>query len=308
MDLTLRPKGEPDRCPWCHEHLGPEGGIEAEAVVDAPNAPAGAEPAVELEQPAGEAIGEPVSASTAPADAGAVTRCEGCGTAAHADCVAENGGCSIQGCSKQAPGKPRPKLSIQLEPRKAAPTRPARRRALRSVALASLLAGVAMSVGTALLAPQPLLEPRLHQRATSPDGGHEVLLWKRVAWPPLGGDDPWLLVHVDLLESGTLVGRSEVRVRASRLAGATIRWDEHRVDVIVAPGAYVWFPVHGPAIAADPPPPTTSPPREPTPVWVSPPHRVTSTGLTVRQRADGSWEVHLGGEWVPYRPADHGSF
>ena len=36
--------------------------------------------------------------------------CEGCGTAHHADCYAENGGCTIFGCSK-APGD-EPKLSV----------------------------------------------------------------------------------------------------------------------------------------------------------------------------------------------------
>src|ERR1700722_11253507 len=38
------------------------------------------------------------------------TVCEGCGTAHHADCYAENGGCTIFGCSK-APGD-EPKLSV----------------------------------------------------------------------------------------------------------------------------------------------------------------------------------------------------
>jgi len=36
--------------------------------------------------------------------------CEGCGTAHHSDCYAENGGCTIFGCSK-APGD-EPKLSV----------------------------------------------------------------------------------------------------------------------------------------------------------------------------------------------------
>jgi TM2 domain-containing membrane protein YozV len=36
--------------------------------------------------------------------------CEGCGTAHHADCYSENGGCTIFGCSK-APGD-EPKLSV----------------------------------------------------------------------------------------------------------------------------------------------------------------------------------------------------
>jgi hypothetical protein len=36
--------------------------------------------------------------------------CEGCGTAHHADCYAENGGCTIFGCSK-APGD-EPKVSV----------------------------------------------------------------------------------------------------------------------------------------------------------------------------------------------------
>ena len=36
--------------------------------------------------------------------------CEGCGTAHHADCYAENGGCTIFGCSK-APGD-EPKMSV----------------------------------------------------------------------------------------------------------------------------------------------------------------------------------------------------
>ena len=36
--------------------------------------------------------------------------CEGCGTSHHADCYAENGGCTIFGCSK-APGD-EPKLSV----------------------------------------------------------------------------------------------------------------------------------------------------------------------------------------------------
>jgi hypothetical protein len=38
------------------------------------------------------------------------TICEGCGTAHHADCYAENGGCTIFGCSK-APGD-EPKVSV----------------------------------------------------------------------------------------------------------------------------------------------------------------------------------------------------
>jgi TM2 domain/Prokaryotic RING finger family 1 len=37
-------------------------------------------------------------------------KCEGCGTAHHADCYAENGGCTIFGCSK-APGD-EPKVSV----------------------------------------------------------------------------------------------------------------------------------------------------------------------------------------------------
>src|SRR5438309_6977746 len=36
--------------------------------------------------------------------------CEGCGTAHHADCYAENGGCTIFGCSR-APGD-EPKVSV----------------------------------------------------------------------------------------------------------------------------------------------------------------------------------------------------
>src|SRR5215470_11182277 len=40
----------------------------------------------------------------------APTVCEGCGTRHHADCYAENGGCTIFGCSK-APGD-EPKLSV----------------------------------------------------------------------------------------------------------------------------------------------------------------------------------------------------
>ncbi|HTC56711.1 MAG TPA: RING finger protein [Candidatus Sulfotelmatobacter sp.] len=39
-----------------------------------------------------------------------VTVCEGCGTAHHADCYVENGGCTIFGCSK-APGD-EPKVSV----------------------------------------------------------------------------------------------------------------------------------------------------------------------------------------------------
>ncbi|MEK7329398.1 MAG: hypothetical protein AAB113_01210, partial [Candidatus Eisenbacteria bacterium] len=61
------------------------------------------------------------------APSGAIARCEGCGTAAHAECVAENGGCSVQGCAKQAPGKPREKLSIHVEPRPTPPRRLSRR-------------------------------------------------------------------------------------------------------------------------------------------------------------------------------------
>src|SRR5277367_2070326 len=49
--------------------------------------------------------------------------CEGCGTAHHADCYAENGGCTIFGCSK-APGD-EPKMSVsapELVEMPAAPT------------------------------------------------------------------------------------------------------------------------------------------------------------------------------------------
>jgi hypothetical protein len=49
--------------------------------------------------------------------------CEGCGTAHHADCYAENGGCTIFGCSK-APGD-EPKLSVSTPELAAMPATPA---------------------------------------------------------------------------------------------------------------------------------------------------------------------------------------
>ena len=51
------------------------------------------------------------------------TICEGCGTAHHADCYAENGGCTIFGCSK-APGD-EPKLSVSTPELVAMPATPA---------------------------------------------------------------------------------------------------------------------------------------------------------------------------------------
>jgi TM2 domain-containing membrane protein YozV len=48
--------------------------------------------------------------------------CEGCGTAHHADCYAENGGCTIFGCSK-APGD-EPKLSVSTPELAAMPATP----------------------------------------------------------------------------------------------------------------------------------------------------------------------------------------
>lgn len=49
--------------------------------------------------------------------------CEGCGTSHHADCYAENGGCTIFGCSK-APGD-EPKLSVSTPDLVAMPATPA---------------------------------------------------------------------------------------------------------------------------------------------------------------------------------------
>ncbi|MGO8717862.1 MAG: NINE protein [Acidobacteriaceae bacterium] len=49
--------------------------------------------------------------------------CEGCGTAHHADCYAENGGCTIFGCRK-APGD-EPKLSVSTPELVAMPARQA---------------------------------------------------------------------------------------------------------------------------------------------------------------------------------------
>ena len=49
--------------------------------------------------------------------------CEGCGTAHHADCYTENGGCTIFGCSK-APGD-EPKLSVSTPELAAMPATPA---------------------------------------------------------------------------------------------------------------------------------------------------------------------------------------
>ncbi|HKV76831.1 MAG TPA: RING finger protein [Candidatus Sulfotelmatobacter sp.] len=48
--------------------------------------------------------------------------CEGCGTSHHADCYAENGGCTIFGCSK-APGD-EPKLSVSTPDLAAVPATP----------------------------------------------------------------------------------------------------------------------------------------------------------------------------------------
>jgi len=48
--------------------------------------------------------------------------CEGCGTAHHADCYAENGGCTIFGCSK-APGD-EPKMSVSAPDLVAVPVTP----------------------------------------------------------------------------------------------------------------------------------------------------------------------------------------
>ncbi len=48
--------------------------------------------------------------------------CEGCGTSHHADCYAENGGCTIFGCSK-APGD-EPKLSVSTPDLAALPATP----------------------------------------------------------------------------------------------------------------------------------------------------------------------------------------
>jgi len=50
------------------------------------------------------------------------TVCEGCGTAHHSDCYAENGGCTIFGCSK-APGD-EPKLSVSTPELAAMPSAP----------------------------------------------------------------------------------------------------------------------------------------------------------------------------------------
>ena len=49
--------------------------------------------------------------------------CEGCGTAHHADCYTENGGCTIFGCSK-APGD-EPKMSVTTPELVAVPATPA---------------------------------------------------------------------------------------------------------------------------------------------------------------------------------------
>jgi TM2 domain-containing membrane protein YozV len=57
------------------------------------------------------------------------TVCDGCGTAHHVDCYAENGGCTIFGCSK-APGD-EPKVSVstpELAATGAAPAAPVERR------------------------------------------------------------------------------------------------------------------------------------------------------------------------------------
>jgi hypothetical protein len=48
--------------------------------------------------------------------------CEGCGTSHHVDCYAENGGCTIFGCSK-APGD-EPKLSVSTPDLAAVPVTP----------------------------------------------------------------------------------------------------------------------------------------------------------------------------------------
>ena len=48
--------------------------------------------------------------------------CEGCGTAHHSDCYAENGGCTIFGCSK-APGD-EPKMSVSAPDLIAVPAAP----------------------------------------------------------------------------------------------------------------------------------------------------------------------------------------
>ena len=48
--------------------------------------------------------------------------CEGCGTSHHADCYAENGGCTIFGCGK-APGD-EPKLSVSTPDLAAVPATP----------------------------------------------------------------------------------------------------------------------------------------------------------------------------------------
>ena len=54
--------------------------------------------------------------------------CEGCGSAHHADCYAENGGCTIFGCSKAPGDEPKVSVSTPELVAAAAPAAPGQRR------------------------------------------------------------------------------------------------------------------------------------------------------------------------------------
>lgn len=325
MELTLKPRGEAERCPWCHEHLGSEPSsvpVDGPSAVDAPVEPAPpveAEPVDALAIPVGPVaaapveatvvdppvdafatIGGPVEASAAPVvdapPSGAVTRCEGCGTAAHAECVAENGGCSIQGCSKQAAGKPREKLSIHVEPRP-----PARRSGRRVVGY--LLLGIIaapcllLSALQVVTSGEPAVFPRLRQQLWSPDGRDQVQVWTRLAWPPWGGFDPAIVCFVDHRASdGALHQRVTLDFEeATDLGEVRVDWARARIFIAGDFGLrrYRELPLYGRA----PAPPAAAPSTGLT----------TSNGLPARLRADGAGhEVLDRGEWVPHHPAHHG--
>jgi hypothetical protein len=159
----------------------------------------------------------------------AASRCEACGTAAHAECAAEHGGCAIPACARQAPRVPGPAL---VRP----PRQP--RSALRGPLggfLVTVLLGLSL-FGGALRSPEPLFVPRLRQREVAPDGRHEVLLWSRLAWPPRESD-PRLVVFMEVrqridLDGSVVVDRRSFELpQASRLRPARVVWGHDRVDV-----------------------------------------------------------------------------